>query len=78
MGIVAVRALAAISETWLMLVGSAANLMADFSVNALLVPVMGVAAIGLATTTMYTVSALILCTGFLIRIGLRIRRRAVA
>jgi putative peptidoglycan lipid II flippase len=78
MGIVAVRALAAISETWLMLVGSAANLIADFSVNALLVPVMGVAAIGLATTTMYTVSALVLCTGFLIRIGLRIRRRSIA
>lgn len=74
LSIVAVRALAAISETWLMVVGAAANLVADLLVNTLLVPKLGVVGIGLASTVMYSASAVVLSTGFLIRI----RRRYAA
>jgi putative peptidoglycan lipid II flippase len=78
LSIVAVRALVSISESWVLLLGSAANLIVDFTVNWMLVPVMGVPAIGLATTAMYTVSAAVLCTGFLIRVAPRLRESAAA
>src|SRR5690606_5097117 len=74
LGIVAVRALASISETWILMIGSTVNLLVDFAVNTTLVPVMGVPAVGLATTIMYSASALTLCAGFLIRIGARISK----
>jgi putative peptidoglycan lipid II flippase len=75
--IIAVRALAAIYETWVLLVGSFANLAVDLLINVLLVPHLGVAAIGLASTAMYLTSALVLSISFLIRVRRRIRLEAV-
>jgi putative peptidoglycan lipid II flippase len=75
LSIVAVRALAAISENWLLLVGGVANLVADLLVNILFVPTMGVAAIGMATVAMYFVSAAVLCSGFLYQISSRARHQ---
>lgn len=63
--ILAVRGLAAMRATWLMLIGSVLNLGTDIAVNTLFVPVLGVAAIGLATTLMYMVSAAFLVAGLL-------------
>jgi peptidoglycan biosynthesis protein MviN/MurJ (putative lipid II flippase) len=68
LSIVAVRALAAIAETWVLLVGAIANLTTDLLVNVFMVPTMGVVAVGFASTAMYTVSALVLSLGFLWRL----------
>ena len=64
-GMLAVRALASIRATWVMMVGSSLNLATDFIVNSLGVPRFGVAAIGFATTAMYLVSAVFLTAAFL-------------
>jgi putative peptidoglycan lipid II flippase len=74
LGIVAVRALAAIFETWMMIVGSIANLAVDVLVNITMVPQLGLSAIGLAPTLMYATSTLILCAAFLFQIRRRIAR----
>ena len=68
LSIVAVRALAAIAETWILLVGSVANLAADLMVNMFLVPTLGVVAIGFASTAMYVASAAVLTGGFILRL----------
>jgi putative peptidoglycan lipid II flippase len=73
LSIIAVRALAAIAESWLLLVGSLVNLVVDLLVNILMVPIVGVVAVGFASTAMYLASALVLCVGFLLRVGRRIR-----
>jgi len=70
--IAAVRALAAIGQTWIMLIGSVANLAADVLVNTTLVPRLGIPAIGIASVAMYLTSAVVLSTGFLWRIRRRI------
>jgi putative peptidoglycan lipid II flippase len=64
-GMLAVRGLAAMRATWLMLVGSALSLGTDLVVNSVGVPRFGVAAIGFATTAMYMVSAVFLAVAFL-------------
>jgi putative peptidoglycan lipid II flippase len=71
LSLIAVRALAAICETWVMLVGSVANLAVDILVNVLFVPLLGVAGIGLASTAMYVTSSFVLCIGFLLRVRSR-------
>jgi putative peptidoglycan lipid II flippase len=70
--IIAVRALSAICETWVLLIGSFANLAVDLFVNTVFVPSMGVAAIGMASTAVYLTSALVLSGGFLYCIRRRI------
>ena len=68
LSIVAVRALAAIAETWILLVGSVVNLAVDLLVNIFLVPTLGVVAIGFASTAMSDASAAVLTGSFILRL----------
>ena len=68
LSMVAVRALAAIAETWVLLVGAVANLAVDLMINILLVPTLGVVAVGFASTAMYLVSGVVLSVGFILRL----------
>jgi putative peptidoglycan lipid II flippase len=65
LAMLAVRGLAAVRATWLAFAGSILNLFTDIAVNTTFVPILGVSAIGLATTLMYTVAAAFLVTVFL-------------